>query len=503
MMFKSAWPKAKKLQSENIMKLRNLLVLGSMAVMGAAFTSCSKDIAYDNEGLAKEALQQLNAEYDANFVKKYGAIDPNQTWDFATMTPVYSLPSTSTRAGETRGTVELKSTGTLTIDGGEGSVFDWLSTNMPAGQNHSQVGSPFKAVMSRNTFIVAPFYQGYATYFWELWVNVNGNEYKIWEKYKDLKYKKEGDDKWYTLDKYGIPKGVVKVQAPTYTFTATEGSQLYFFMKVWTGGDNAHANDPEGKHANKILTSLESGNMRALQKEQGLPKPAGVPDDYFAYLIGCEDGAPDGDFEDLGFLFFGPPIKGVEEVEVRETKRYMMEDLGATDDFDFNDVVVDVSNVWTKKITRQENASTGEVAYHEEVLENSKRQEAIVRAAGGIYDFELKIGTTDPWKKSDDLDVTTMWNTGKQGPIDYNAELAKFNVTGWIPGENNIELTVFLPDNKKSAATEVKIQFPRKGTAPKMIAFDAGESWNWMKERQSVPGGTGSEGDWWFWTNEQ
>ena len=57
------------------MKLSNLLVLGSMAVMGIAFMSCSKDIAYDSEGLAKEALQQLNAEYDANFVKKYGAIN--------------------------------------------------------------------------------------------------------------------------------------------------------------------------------------------------------------------------------------------------------------------------------------------------------------------------------------------------------------------------------------------------------------------------------------------
>ena len=481
-------------------------MLGSMAVMGAAFTSCSKDIAYDSEGLAKEALQQLNAEYDANFVKKYGAIDPNQSWDFATMTPVYSLPSTSTRAGETPSTVELVSKGSFVIDGGEGSVFDWLRTNMPAGQNHTQVGSPFKAVLSRNTFIVAPFYQGCATYFWELWVNINGKEYKIWEKYDNLLYQIKGDDAtntWRKLTKDGLPAGVTKVQAPTFTYKATEGSQLFFFMKVWPN-DKAHKDDPDGEVTNvTILSSLENGNMRALQSMNGLPKPANVPDDYFSYLIGCEDGAPDGDFEDLGFLFFGPPIKEVEEVEVRETKRYMMEDLGATDDFDFNDVVVDVSNVWTKKITRQENASTGEVAYHEEVLENSKRQEAIVRAAGGIYDFELKIGTTDPWKKSDDLDVTTMWNTGKQGPIDYNAELAKFNVTGWIPGENNIELTVFLPDNKKSAATEVKIQFPRKGTAPKMIAFDAGESWNWMKERQSVPGGTGSEGDWWFWTNEQ
>lgn len=475
------------------MKLSNLLVLGSMAVMGAAFTSCSKDIAYDSEGLAKEATQKLNAEYDANFVKKYGAIDPNQTWDFATMTPVYSLPSTSTRAGETRGSVELQSTGTLEIDGGEGSVFDWLRTTLPAGVNHSQVGSPFKAVMSRNTFIVAPFYQGCASYFWELWVNVDGNEYKIWEKYKDLKYQLAGDaeDKWRTLDTNGIPAGVVKVQAPTYTFTATEGSRLFFFMKVWTGGETAHTNDPEGKHANKILTSLESGNMRALQGEHDLPMPAGVPDNYFAYLIGCEDGAPDGDFEDLGFLFFGPPIEEVEEVEVRETKRYMMEDLGATDDFDFNDVVVDVSNVWVKKITRTENASTGEVAYNEEVKEGSQRQEAIVRAAGGIYDFTLTIGTTTPWKKSDKLAVSTMWNTGwDNSTIDYNAELAKFDVTGWDKDANNIELTVSLPEGPQSAGNVNTITFPKAGTAPKMIAVEATQ--NWMTERNSVPS------SWWY-----
>lgn len=359
---------------------------------------------------------------------------------------------------------------------------------MPAGQNHSKVGSPFKAVMSRNTFIVAPFYQGLASYFWELWVNIDGNPYKIWEKYKDLKYQLEGDaeDEWHTLDKNGLPAGAVRVQAPTYTFEATEGSQLYFFMKVWTGGDNAHAKDPEGKGNNvKILTSLENGNMRALQNEQGLPKPAGVPGNYFSYLIGCEDGAPDGDFEDLGFLFFGPPIIEVEEVEVRETKRYMIEDLGATDDFDFNDVVVDVSNVWTKKITRQENASTGEVAYHEEVIENSKRQEAIVRAAGGTLDFTINIGSSS-WTKSENLTpFEQMMNTGWNGSaIDYNAKLGTFNIENkdWDPQNNNI--TVSVVGRGTDTGVQV-IKFPKKGTVPMIIAVDQKEKW--MSERQGVP----------------
>ena len=99
------------------MKLRNLLVLGSMAVMCAAFTSCSKDSLYDSEFVSK----QQKAEYDANFAKRYGAIDPNQTWDFASMTPIRRLPSTTTtaaRSGESSATVELKSTDSFVIEGG-------------------------------------------------------------------------------------------------------------------------------------------------------------------------------------------------------------------------------------------------------------------------------------------------------------------------------------------------------------------------------------------------
>ena len=50
------------------MKLRNLFMFGSMAVLCAAFTSCSKEIAFDNEGY----MAQQKSEYDKNFIAKYG-----------------------------------------------------------------------------------------------------------------------------------------------------------------------------------------------------------------------------------------------------------------------------------------------------------------------------------------------------------------------------------------------------------------------------------------------
>ena len=58
---------------------KNFLVFGSMAVMGLAFMSCSKDL------YSEDAVNELqDATYAANFEKRYGKIDPNQTWDFTT-----------------------------------------------------------------------------------------------------------------------------------------------------------------------------------------------------------------------------------------------------------------------------------------------------------------------------------------------------------------------------------------------------------------------------------
>ena len=74
---------------------KNFLVFGSMAVMGLAFMSCSKDL------YSEDAVNELqDATYAANFEKRYGKIDPNQTWDFTTGVATYSTVSSgsSTRA---------------------------------------------------------------------------------------------------------------------------------------------------------------------------------------------------------------------------------------------------------------------------------------------------------------------------------------------------------------------------------------------------------------------
>ena len=453
------------------------LVIGCFAVIGMGFMSCSKDL-YDSNAVNEKQNEKQKNDYATNFVKRYGEIDPNQTWDFATMAPISGLPSTgnvNTRAagdgGATSVSVIQQSSGTMRI---EKDVIDWMHEEFKAGANNSKKGSPFYLKTQEQTFTIVPFYQGVASYYWELWMNVGGVDVQVWSKNQDLTYKTAADGTSEAMTNDGVPSSAIEVNAPTYTFKATSNQNLYFYLKVWKKGSNTTGN-PD------VTTSSLDKKMLALE---GAIRPAGVPIDNEVTIIGCED-ATDNDYEDLVFLIYGkptPPITPVDEIEITETKRYMMEDLGTTDDFDFNDIVVDVQNVYSQKIYWKSTANGGwEESKRDAPV--SKGQRAIVRAAGGIYNFTLKIGDTT-WTKSQDLSAGSMLNTGSGGSSIHfsgpSSELAKFDVTGWIPKDNNVSVTVAGQNNNG-----ILIKFPEAGEAPMMIAVDG--DIDWMHERSGVP----------------
>ena len=468
------------------MNIKSLFLTASVAVVGLVFVACSHDDFIDKDAPVKN----LKAEYAANFEKKFGAIAPNQTWDFSTMKSVSGLPSKAsaarTRSGEV--SVNLETSGKMLI---EKEAIDWMKTNMKAGDNNTKQGSPFYMKTQEQTFTIVPCYQGQAGYYWELWMNVGGKDVQVWSKNTALKYK-TADGNWHNLTGE-VPSSAVEVEAPTYTYKATAEQHLYFYLKVWTGGSRTSDNP------NKITSSLDKLMLGLEGAKQYMS--LNVPEDNEVTLIGCEDNpttGTDNDFEDLVFMVYGkptPPIIPVDEIEITETKRYLMEDLGSTDDFDFNDVVVDVQNVWKQKIHLKYTDNGWEEDYKDPKVYDGQR--AIVRAAGGIYNFTLKIGDTE-WVKGDNVNASQMINTGwGNTTIDPDYEIDRFTVTGWIPGDNNISLLV--PQKSGTNYTDVlqEIQFPKAGDAPMIIAVD--DSQGWMKERQSIPGGTKDKpGDWWY-----
>ena len=145
----------------------------------------------------------------------------------------------------------------------------------------------------------------------------------------------------------------------------------------------------------------------------------------------------------------------------------MIEDLGATDDFDFNDIVVDV------------------------IQESNGSQKAQIRAMGGTLNFTLTIGSTSWTKKGSkisvggalvDTDYTKMYNT--EAPS-YDLVLAEFTVSGWDFVANNISVSV--ESNGNQSVLQV-IPFPKEGDAPMIVAFDPITT-HWNLERDPFDSG--------------
>ena len=60
---------------------KNLLKGMAALAICAAFASCSHDTDFESAN-QEYVVENLKNEYKANFIKKYGEIDPNQSWDF-------------------------------------------------------------------------------------------------------------------------------------------------------------------------------------------------------------------------------------------------------------------------------------------------------------------------------------------------------------------------------------------------------------------------------------
>jgi hypothetical protein len=153
-------------------------------------------------------------------------------------------------------------------------------------------------------------------------------------------------------------------------------------------------------------------------------------------------------------------VREVESVPVPVlAKRYMVEDLGGSNDFDFNDVVFDV------------------------IKYSDGTQKCYVRALGGTLDVTIKVGNNS-WKKSDDYTVTDMLNTN---PIDPNLCYKELDATGWDGDNTKVSVVVKGKDGQANDADYYwAVPFPATGEAPLIVATMYGSK-TWMLERQGVP----------------
>ncbi len=471
-----------------------------MALVATSMVACSNNQDVFDGGAIEKTAKQSYAE---NFAKKYPNVDMNQNWDFSSKQSDYRLGSKNkarTRAGE--GGITTGSWYEV-----DNNTLAWMHEQLVEGQDNRKLGNPFYMTVPGNDFTIIPIYQGQAGAMWNLHVVVDGVDYLVWEKSNseiqkgDIQIKDGDSDEWHNLhgggqswetwnslyntdgsDKWladGSQNLVTAVRSIPYTFhDFPVGAEMYFYLDVTVSGSG----DWDGKyHEINNVGAHESslkGQMLALQN---VPRPANIADDNEVMIIGCEDADlkdSDWDCNDVVFLVYGKtvpkPIKIEEGDEIEEVKtvRYMIEDLGSTDDFDFNDIVVDVTEIRTISPTYTNGVVT-------KWNEKGKRQEAVIRHLGGTLPFVLKIGNKE-------------YAAGGQDTFQTSPDLKLDDVTGWtgLNGVHNVSIEV----EQKNNEGVFKVQFPKAGEAPMIIAVDPSEAW--MNERQSVP-------ESWFYISEE
>ncbi|MCD8094289.1 MAG: hypothetical protein LUF01_16375 [Bacteroides sp.] len=255
-----------------------------------------------------------------------------------------------------------------------------------------------------------------------------------------------------------IKKAAVQAREYTYDYSDRAGELMYFYLLITKGV-------PGYAYANVGTKQSSLGHMMLALAD--CPRPNNIDEENEVMVIGCEDAnlvGSDWDMNDVVFLVYGDPkipqpVEIIDE-EIKEvtSKRYMIEDLGSTDDFDFNDIVVDVTQEIVKKLTTE----NGELVSTKEI---SRTQKATLRHLGGTIPFRLKIGD----KVFDEM----------EGQMDVNPD-KEYEITGWEPDKNNISVAVKDLNNGDIH----KLNFPGIGEAPMIIAVDTDV--DWMEERVSI-----------------
>lgn len=442
-------------------------VVASLAVM--SFAACSNNDLYDEGVVAANKTAEQQKSYENNFVKTYGAIAPNQSWDFST-----NQQRLGTRGEGDQIVTELYpgldfdvkykvkynwSTGRNYLD--ERSInknqdlLNNVSNKLKDGEHHTDVQKAVLVAPS-NSFTIYPIsVQGMWTH--DLYVKVGNNApVKVYSKtWTDFSHPYvNGDPLTYSNANFFKQTYIVE--------TSVSMRGLYVEAPIGTPIEIYLANVKEGEKSQPTV-GTSTGHAIYVDGNGAVPTGIEVRDDAVIKYVGIEDnttGSSDLDYNDVVLAIVGNPDVPKEiiienktyDVPTSLTKRYMIEDLGTTDDFDFNDVVVDVTRntVAHHEVEIVDGVKTSDVVTSTDVTEK-----AVIKHLGGILPFVLKIGDK------------TLPELGGEDTFEKDVNL-EYDITGWEPANNNISITV----------NNTTLSFPKAGAVPMIIACDDSEAWS-------------------------
>ncbi len=454
-----------------------------------AFSACSS-----NEDVCDSSTieSEVKASYSKNFKAKYAKVDLNRDWDLSSKSSEFNLSGTSQSRMQTRAEVTsytmTKKEDLYEVDN---DVVKWLQKEFPGTDARSK-GKPFYMRVPSSNFSIIPIFQNKANGIWDLHMVVDGEDILVWKKSEDMYIKKVGSNEWTALldipqQKSGqvykdmtrntLAETATAVKGPEFHFSGMpEGKEISFYLEITETTSRVH---DVGDKIGSLIGNMLSIPL-ATDVEGGCPWPKNIDENKQVSFIACEDGKAgrcDWSLNDVIFMVVGDPdipstielTDGTPIVEKR-TVRYMIEDLGSTDDFDFNDVVVDVEQTRTTTPIFQTitDKSGKQIQWLTGWKEEPYTQKATIRHLGGILPFRLQIGDTEI--------------TENEPKINTNPD-EEYTVSGWNPETHNILVQV--KQNSSNSVNFNTIPFPKSGDVPMIIAVNP--SLGWMNERQSIP----------------
>lgn len=460
--------------------MKKYLFLITLLVTSLMATSChEEDFGYTSDQIA----------YKTNFEKKYGKIKPDQTWDLTTYnlkkmglvggpsammktraltdtdlvpqsdrTVIVGFPNNGTIPGITHAATTGSSYPGLQY---KGNLYNnWF-------KNQSSTGSDFVLEKPNVMFTIIPFHQASGIGKWSLHLvdmnnhfdytvlnstemncpfsinpqNISGDIY-FYVKFEDGKTlsSKDGDMATYFCTD-AKTTGVTK-DKPTPNFI------------LGTGGDGCN-------QLAFLIVVPQDDNTPITPDPEPIPDPDPVdPDPVDPDPVDPDPVVPD------------PPITIYKTEKI--IKQYMIEDKGSTVDFDFNDIVV--------VVTQNKKTNLGDPS------DVTITQSAKLKYRLGTIPFTLTIGD----KQFAQMTATNVDEGHLPTQEEYGAIASAGGViiTGWNPDTNNIIVVV-----EDGTVENPIVTFPANGACPYMIAVD---------QNTTCPGEGNSVNQEWFetWVKE-
>lgn len=533
--------------------IHKFLVVMSILGIACIVTSC-----HDEEVANIEELSYRHG-YEYNFVKTFGEIDPNQTWDFSSYAR-RKMDNVFTRAeGDNNFGVQLDDEGYYHLPNNVNHwIFKEVCEERGQGNNKKRVikdsywhAFSFEADPT-DVFDMYPIYLGHSECAFTFNMRVVDNDgsilydsdvddpdHGLWstqDPNNGIEVASQKDGPWKsivgspgsgnhgsTVEAHFIRSKSFRIDFSDEKYGVTEpNTTVYFYIKILIHHEGLNEDG-------NILTSITDlpnivcidypSEFDVLSNNEG----------YNCMFLGCEagnkdvlkNGRADFDYNDLMFLMVGrTPNLYYDEMLQTTTikKRYMIEDLTGFD-FDFNDIVVDLTDISVHhyKIDEGNGIKEEEPIEYNGVSYPTVKQDAAFVYCCGTLPFQVKIGekefnrVTDPTDQvntykqlsgSSDANNTKVTQLGAETGIEpgyvytYTYSYTENDPTPspfWNPATNNISATIWT-ERKLNGTTDSSAgvdgpwawvsNFPNSGDVPFIIATD--QSVNWSPELTHV-----------------